>query len=241
MNNFNFDPSIMRKDVTNTDEGLNAFFKKVYSYMAIAVLVTAVTGFIVQRFFAYQMAMLFSNMFGFIIFIGIELLLVTLVGRRSFTNPASAFGMLMVYAVAQGLFLGVLLAIYTPASVFGAFLASAGIFGTMALLGFFSKKSLAGKEPIIIGSVVGLIIASLVAMVLHSSFLSLVISVIAVLLFAGITFYDNNRLKSMYYQVALGQSEEMTTGLAVSGALTLYLDFINIFFNLIRIMGNVRD
>lgn len=232
MDNFNINT---RRDVTGVDEGMRAFFKQTYTFMGIAVMVTAITGFIVQKFFLAQaVALLAGNFIGVIALIGVQMLIVTMIGRATFKNPARAFGLLMAFAVVEGLTFGLLLAVYTGASVAMAFLSASGVFGGMALYGVLTKRDLTGMRSILFGALIGIFVASVVNMLFYSSIVSLLMSIVSVVVFALYTAYDNQNLKIMYSQFA-GQAD--TTGLAVNGALRLYLDFINLFFALIRIFG----
>lgn len=234
MDNFNMNA---RRDVTGVDEGMRAFFKQTYSFMGIAVLLTAVTGFIVQNFFLEQVAkLLVGNVIGLLALLGIQMLIITMIGRATFKNPARAFGLLMAFAVVEGLTLGVLLAVYTGASVMMAFVSASAVFGGMASYGVFTKRDLTGLGSILFGLLIGLLIASIANMFFYSGIVSLLLSWASVVVFSLFTAYDNQNLKVMYSQFA-GQAD--TTGLAVNGALRLYLDFVNIFFALLRIFGVV--
>ncbi|TYC47227.1 Bax inhibitor-1/YccA family protein [Leuconostoc litchii] len=235
MDNFNMNT---RRDVTGIDEGMRAFFKQTYSFMGIAVLVSAITGFIVQNFFLTQVYQLLAgNVVGLIVLIGIQMLIITMIGRATFKNPARAFGLLMAFAVIEGLTLGLMLAIYTGASVMMAFVSAAAVFGGMALYGVFTKRDLTGLRSILFGLLIGLVVASIINIFFYNGFVSLLMSWVSVFVFSLYTAYDNQNLKIMYSQFA-GQAD--TTGLAVNGALRLYLDFINIFFALLRIFGVVN-
>lgn len=232
MDNFNFNT---RRDVTGMDAGMRAFFKQTYSIMGLAVLVTAITGFIVEKFFLAQVASLIAgNLIGTLALFGIQLLIITMIGRSTFKNPARAFGLLMAFSVVEGLTVGILLAVYTGASIMMAFVSAAAVFGGMALYGVFTKRDLSGMRAALFGMLVGLIVAMLINLFFPNGIVSLLISVVSVLVFSLYTAYDNQSLKVMYSQFA-GQAD--TTGLAVNGALRLYLDFVNLFFALVRIFG----
>ncbi|MGO3499082.1 Bax inhibitor-1/YccA family protein [Leuconostoc falkenbergense] len=232
MDNFNMNA---RRDVTGVDDGLRAFFRQTYSFMGIAIIVTAITGFIVQNFFLTQVySLIAGNIIGTLALFGVQILIMTMIGRATFKNPAKAFGLLMAFAVIEGLTLGLLLAVYTGASVLMAFISAAGVFGGMAVYGMVTKRDLTGLGSILFGLLIGLVIASVVNMFFYSGMVSLLISWASVFVFSLYTAYDNQSLKIMYAQYA-GQAD--TTGLAVNGALRLYLDFVNLFFALLRIFG----
>ncbi|CAH1852383.1 Bax inhibitor-1 family protein [Convivina intestini] len=238
MNNFN---SNTRRDVTGRDAGMQAFFQKMYSYMSIALLVTGLTGYIVQNFFLQQVVhLLAGSAFGFILIMALEFIIVFMMRSASAQNPARAFGLLMAFSVIQGLTLGLLLAVYTTASVIIAFVSTAAVFASMAAYGYLTKRSLNSLGSILFGALIGLIIASLANIFFVSNTLSLIISAVSVIVFAIYTAYDNNRLKDLYVQMA-GEGQTDMTGLAVNGALMLYLDFINMFYALIRLTGDSRQ
>ncbi|WP_083989413.1 Bax inhibitor-1/YccA family protein, partial [Fructobacillus ficulneus] len=186
---------------------------------------------------------LYGSWIGFAAVMVVELLIVGMIRGASFSNnPSKAFGLLMAFAAVQGLTLGLLLAIYTGASVLAAFASTAALFGGMAAYGFFSKRSMASLRPILFGSLIGIIVASVFNMFAGSSTMHLIISIATVIVFALYTAYDNNTLRQAYTQLsANGAGETETTGLAVTGALMLYLDFMNIFYALIQIFGDNRN
>ena len=128
------------------------------------------------------------------------------------------------------------ISIYTGASVTMAFVSAAAVFGGMAAYGIFTKRDLTGMGSILFGLLIGLVVASVVNILFYNGIVSLLISGVSVIVFSLYTAYDNQNLKLMYSQFA-GQAD--TTGLAVNGALRLYLDFVNLFFALIRIFGVV--
>lgn len=239
----NFDMNA-RRDVTGADEGMKTFFQRVYGYMAIALAVTAVAGYIVQHFFLAQVARLFiGSWVGFAAVMVVELVIVAMIRNASFAgNPAKSFGLLMAFSAVQGLTLGLLLAIYTAASVGAAFISTAALFGGMALYGYFSKRSMASMQPILFGLLIGIIVASVINLFMGSSVFQTLISIATVIVFALYTAYDNNTLRDAYVQLsANGAGETQTTSLAVSGALMLYLDFMNIFYALIQLFGDNRN
>ncbi|MBS9334586.1 Bax inhibitor-1/YccA family protein [Fructobacillus sp. M1-13] len=241
MNNFDFNS---RRDVTGADTGMKLFFQKVYGYMAVALAVTAISGYIVQNFFLPQVLSLFTGSFvGTIIVFGIEIALVVMIRNASFqNNPSKAFGLLMTFAVAQGLMLGILLAYYTGASVLAAFVSTAALFAGMAAYGLFTKKSLAGMGSILFGLLIGLLVAIVINIFMASSAFQLLISMASVVIFALYTAYDNNMLRQAYVQLSSqGADEGHLTGMAIVGALMLYLDFINIFYSLLQLFGDSRD
>lgn len=138
------------------------------------------------------------------------------------------------YAALTGLTLSTIFVVYTTASIVQAFAASAGMFGAMSLYGYFTKRDLTGWGSFLFMSLIGLIIASLVNLFMNSHFLTWVTTYAGIIIFAGLAAYDTWRLKMM------GAHAGDHKNLAIHGALTLYLDFINLFLHLLRVMGHRR-
>jgi uncharacterized protein len=141
------------------------------------------------------------------------------------------------YAVLMGLSLSTIFLAYTGASIATTFFASAAAFGGLSLYGYTTKRDLSALGTFFIMGVVGIIVAMLINMFVRSTVMDLVISAIGVLLFAGLTAYDTQKIKSMYFAV---QGSDFLGRSVVMGALTLYLDFINLFLFLLRFMGDRR-
>ena len=145
-----------------------------------------------------------------------------------------AIGAFVAYAALNGVTLSLIFAIFTGASIAGAFLSASLVFGTMALYGFATKKDLSSLGSICMMILIGVIIAMVINLFLQSGTMSLLLSCAAVVIFAGLTAYDTQKIKMLSTQMD-GKN------LGIYGALTLYLDFINIFINLLRIFGQGRN
>lgn len=143
-----------------------------------------------------------------------------------------------IFAVVMGLSLSTIFLQYTGTSIAGAFFSTAAAFAGLSLYGYTTKRDLAPFGTFLIMGVVGLFVASLINLFLQSGTMSLVISAIGVLLFAGLTAYDTQKIKSIYFEV---QGTEMAGKTAILGALNLYLDFINMFLFILRLFGSSRD
>lgn len=150
-----------------------------------------------------------------------------------------ATGMFMLYSVLTGLTISVVLAAYTMESVAGTFFITAAMFGALSVYGYTTKRSLSGIGNFLFMALIGLIIASIVNIFMKSSALYWVITYAGVLIFAGLTAYDTQKLKEMGAQIDVEDKESMRK-LAILGALNLYLDFINLFLMLLRIFGDRR-
>jgi hypothetical protein len=155
-------------------------------------------------------------------------------------NPTSGGSSLLYWVIVAliGASMGTVVLVYTGASVVQTFLITAAAFGGLSLFGYTTKKDLSGIGSFLIMGVIGLIIASLVNMFLQSSMMQLIISVAGVLIFAGLTAYDTQRLKMTYY--ALGGNQTAMSVATSFGALSLYINFINMFQFLLALFGGRR-
>lgn len=224
------------------NEGLSSFFQRVYGYMALAVAVTALTSYALSTIFLKQYINLLNSMgsLSWIIILVLQVAIVFVMGRQTFKNPGLAFGLMMLFAITEGIVLGSIFLMYTATSIASAFVITAVDFAAMALWGFFSKKSMAGWGPILFGATIALIVAGIINFFINSSALSFIYSIAAILIFSAWTAYDNNRLKAQYYQFEQNGITDLN-GLALNGALSLYMDFINLFVNILRFVGVSRN
>src|SRR5882672_7467629 len=219
------------------DERVGAFLSKVYGWMFFGLLVTAVTAFAVGSSPAI-IEVIFVNRLVFWGLIIAQLGLVFfLAARVDKIQPATAAGLFILYSALVGVTSSVVLLVFTGASIVQTFIITAGMFGATALLGTVTKRSLAGLGHFMFMGLIGLILASIVGIFWHNDALQFVISVVGVLVFTGLTAWDAQRLK----QMALALPDGRAGSYAVVGALSLYLDFINLFFFLLRFTGNRRD
>lgn len=219
--------------------GLAQHMNQVFSYMtagvALSGLVAWLMGAVNGGQFMYQMIQSGAYWVLLIAQIGIVLFLSFRIQKMTPSNALAAF---IGYSALSGATLAPLVFAYTQASVVGAFVTAAGMFAAMAFWGYTTKKSLSAMGGFFLMGLIGLIIASVVNMFLHSSGMSFIISLIAVPLFAGLTAYDTQKMKEIYYHTA-GDETARSRG-AVMGALALYLDFINLFIHLLQLMGDRR-
>jgi FtsH-binding integral membrane protein len=151
--------------------------------------------------------------------------------------PGTASLLFILYAALTGVTFSVLVLAYTGASIANTFVVTAGMFGALALYGSTTKRSLAGMGQFLFMGLIGLVLASIAGIFWHSEALQFLISVVGVIVFTGLTAWDSQRLRRM----ALALPEGQVGSYAIVGALTLYLDFINLFLFLLRFMGNRRD
>jgi hypothetical protein len=219
------------------DERVTAFLSKVYGWMFAGLLVTAGTAFAV----ASSPALIETLIHNRLVFWGIVIAQLGLVfylsARVQKVAPMTAAGLFILYSALVGVTSSVVLLFFTGASIASTFIITAGMFGAMAVFGSVTKRSLAGMGQFMFMGLIGLILASIVGLFWQSDALQFVIGVVGVLVFTGLTAWDAQRLKQMAVSLPDGQ----VGSFAVVGALSLYLDFINLFFFLLRFMGGRRD
>ena len=152
---------------------------------------------------------------------------------------ATATLMFVAYSVINGAMLSSIFMIYTAASIASVFFITAATFAVMALIGYTTKTDLTSVGKLLFMALIGLVIATIVNMFIGSSTLTMICSYVGVLIFVGLTAYDSQKIKNMLMQAP--DAGESSQKLALLGALTLYLDFINLFIYLLRIFGDRRD
>jgi FtsH-binding integral membrane protein len=217
-------------------ERVSAFLWKVYAWMAIGLGLTAVVAFTVLGS-PDLLRVLVGNRLVFFGLIIAELGLVFyLFARVDRLAPTTAAGLFALYSGLNGVTLSVVLIAYTGESVTTTFVVTAGMFGALALFGSTTKRSLAGAGQFLMMGLVGVVLASIVGLFWHSDTLQFLISVVGVIVFTGLTAWDAQRLKEM----ALTLPAQQLGSQAIVGALSLYLDFVNLFLMLLRFTGR-RD
>ena len=232
-----------RADVS-IDQGLRAYMLRVYNLMALGLAITGLAAWGAFSFavtpdgqltqFGYLMFQ--SGLRWVVIFAPLALVFFLSFRINSMSVPA-AQTTFWVYAALVGLSLSVLFLVYTQTSIVRTFFITAAAFGGLSLYGYTTKRDLSAMGSFLIMGVFGVIIASLVNLFLASSALQFAISVIGVLVFAGLTAYDTQKIKEMYYE---GDAEVVAGRKAIMGALRLYLDFINLFMFLVQFLGDRR-
>jgi FtsH-binding integral membrane protein len=226
------------------DAGLRSYMLSVYNYMTSGVLLTGIVSLLFAKWLGVdqgpQVAAAHLASLGalrlVIMFAPLAFVLVLSFGINRLST-AAAQALFWAFAAVMGLSLSTIFIVYTYSSVAQTFFAAAAAFGGLSLWGYTTKRDLTGMGQFLIMGVVGILVAMLINMFVQSGPLDLVISVLGVLLFAGLTAYDTQKIKSMYFAV---QGSEFAGKSVVMGALTLYLDFINMFMFLLRFMGDRR-
>ena len=229
------------------DAGLRAYMLRVYNYMAIGV---ALTGF--AALFMFQLTVtevggrlaftplgqtLFQSGFQWVLLLAPLALVFFLSFRIDRLAPATAQGLFFFYAALLGVSLTPIFVVYTGASIARVFFISAASFGALSLYGYTTQRDLSGFGSFLMMGLVGILLASLVNIFLKSSAMEFVISVVGVLVFAGLTAYDTQQIKEMY---SVNDDGTVSSRKAIMGALRLYLDFINLFLMLLRLFGDRR-
>ena len=235
-------------DQASIDEGLRAYMLKVYNYMTTGLVLT---GFIAYFFGKASVEayvpggviltpvgnMLFNSGLSFVIMLAPLGLVFYLIAGINKMSTASAQITFWLFASIMGLSLASIFVQFTHSSIARVFFITAGTFGAMSLYGYTTKRDLTKLGGFLFMGLIGIIIASIVNIFFQSGMMAFVISVIGVLVFVGLTAYDTQNIKNMYYG---GDSEEVGSKKALMGALKLYLDFINLFILLLQLFGQRR-
>ena len=221
------------------DIAAQGFMTKVYMWMGAGLALTAVMAYYVSHSYTI-LSMLFSHngwpFYGLLI---AELGVVFYLSARiASLSPSTATALFFVYSAVNGVTIAPIVLIYTQESIASAFFCAAGMFGAMSVYGTITKRDLSGMKDFLIMGLIGLIIASVVNMFMRSERTSLVISVIGVIVFTLLTAYDTQKIRRIGREFA--GNEEMGAKASIMGALSLYLDFINMFLYLLRIFGKRR-
>lgn len=222
---------------TGTAERVTAFLRAVYGWMAVGLGVTAVMAFLVASSPALVSALVTNRIVFFALMIGELGLVFYLSARVEKLAPATASGLFLLYSALNGITLSMILLAYTGESIATTFVVTAGMFGGVALFGSVTKRSLAGVGQFMMMGLIGLILASILGIFWHSDALQFLISVVGVIVFTGLTAWDAQRLKQMGAAIGGGAAGAY----AVVGALSLYLNFINLFLILLRFTGSRRE
>lgn len=217
-----------------------ALMKKVYLWMALGLVMTGMAAYYVAGR-ADLVQAIFTSSGTFLVLILAELGLVWYLSARIMKMSFPMAGLMFAaYSILNGVTLSVIFLAYSAEAIATTFFVTAGTFGAMALVGTFLKRDLSGMGRFLMMALIGLIIASVVNIFVGSSALYWGVTYLGVLLFAGLTAYDAQKIKVMLMQYG-GEVNDQTMKLSLLGSLTLYLDFINLFLFLLRIFGGNRD
>jgi FtsH-binding integral membrane protein len=247
-----FDNRLVRGPATiadTMDTGLRAHMLRVYNYMTGALALTGVVAYVVANTPAllnafYRETMTSSGvalsptLLGWVVMLAPLAMVFFLSFRIMQMSQAAAQATFWTYAALTGASLASILIVYTGASVAMTFFVTAATFGAMSLYGYTTKRDLTGFGNFLFMGLIGVLLASLANFFFKSPAINFVISVLGVLIFTGLTAWDTQKIKNTYY--AVGGDAAVAGKAAIMGALSLYLDFLNIFLFLLRFMGNRR-
>lgn len=227
-----------------TQVATKTFMSQVFLWMTFAMAVTAVTAYLFASSESLIMSLRtptggLSGLGWFVMLAPIGFVLLMSLGFQKL-SPALMALLFIAFSILIGMSLSFILLVYTAASVYKTFAVTAAMFGGMAILGYTTKTDLTRFGSLMMMALFGIIIAMLVNMFLHSGTMDYIISVIGVLVFTGLTAYDVQKLKRMSQSGMTEMGDGNVRKLSIMGALTLYLDFINLFLFLLRFLGNRR-
>ena len=229
-------------EIYGNQVGLNSFMAKMYGFMAGAVAISAVTAYLISNVYQVQALTFFANnrwaVWGILI---LQVVLVMSMSFRADRSPAMSLTGLGLYSVLEGLFFGLIVQVYSSQDVTMAFVSATVMFIVLALMGTNTKKDLSGIGRQAMAALIALIIVMIINIFLKSSIITLAFSFIGVIIFAALIAWDSQRFRQMYIQYG---NQINTTNLAIMGALQLYLDFVNLFIQLLNIftgLGGNKD
>lgn len=229
-------------EIYGNQAGLNSFMTKMYGFMAGAVAISAVTAYLISNVYQVQALTFFANnrwaVWGILI---LQVVLVMSMSFKADRSPAMSLTGLGLYSVLEGLFFGLIVQVYSSQDVTMAFVSATVMFTVLALMGTNTKKDLSGIGRQAMAALIALIIAMIINIFLRSSIITLAFSFIGVVIFAALIAWDSQRFRQMYIQYG---NQINTTNLAIMGALQLYLDFVNLFIQLLNIftgLGGNKD
>ena len=213
---------------------LNRFFAKIYGYVALGVGISALVAYLsLTVLWELTLNILMAGSWIIWLIMLAQIGLVMFASGAAAKNSPMALPLFLVYSALNGFTIGIVLLFYTGETVLLAFVTAVGMFAVMAIIGATTKKNLSAMGQALLAALVGVVIASVVNMFLQSSGMSFIISLISVVIFAGLIAYDNQRIRYVFEETG-GNVQE---GWAISLALQLYLDFVNLFLHLLRVLG----
>jgi hypothetical protein len=239
--------TVGRAETGVIDQGLRSYMLRVYNYMASGVAITGVVAYLTYIFAVMDTGtglqltsfgnLIFASAFKWVVIFAPLGMVFFLSARLNSMSLSAAQISFWVFAALMGLSLGSIFLVYAHASIARVFFITAASFGALSLYGYTTQRDLSAWGSFLFMGLIGIIIAMLVNLFLASSALQFAISVIGVLIFAGLTAYDTQQIKEMYYA---GDDGTVAGRKAVMGALRLYLDFINLFMMLLQLFGDRR-
>jgi len=235
MADYSFDLSDSSGTGSSYFERERSYVSKVFNWMFLGLLVTSAMAFFISSNPIFIKAIYSSGLTLIILGLGTLALVWNLSANISKMSPSAAMMNFFTYAALNGVLLSSIFVVYTAQSIFSTFCIASATFGITALYGATTKKDLSKLGSYLIMGLIGILIASLVNMFMHSTGLASLINYLGVILFIGLTAYDMQKIKEQ------GQAYAFNGNFAILSALTLYLDFVNLFIYLLRILGDRRD
>ena len=224
----------MNQTIIQERSGLNQFYAKVYAFVGIGIALSAIVSVLMLTTFQDLLVQLMLNARVWLIVTGIvEVALVIFASGLAAKNSPATLPIFLLYSAVNGFSLSFIVSLYLPGTVLTAFISSAALFFVMAIVGVVIKKDLSGIGRALIAALFGLILAMVVNIFLNSDLMDYIISIVMVLVFAGLIAWDNQKIRYVYEE----SDGQVATGWAISLALSLYLDFINLFLSFLRIFG----
>lgn len=220
---------------------VNSFIQSVYNWMALGLALTGFIAYYVSHSETMLQLILGNQLVFFGLFIAELVLVFTLSARVAKMSSSTATAMFLGYAVLNGMTLSVIFLAYTASSIASTFFICAGTFTACSVYGMMTKRDLTSMGGFMMMGLIGIIIASVVNWFLRSPAMQMIISYVGVIVFVGLTAYDTQKLKYMAQTQPAGLDGGVVRKGAIIGALSLYLDFINLFLMLLRIFGGGRD
>ena len=216
------------------DEGLRSYMLRVYNYMTMGLAVTGLVAYATSQSTS-MLAAIYGTPLQWVVMLAPLGMVIFMSFRINKISAAGAQLAFWIFSGLMGLSLAYIFLVYTGASITRVFLITTVTFAGMSLYGYTTKRDLSGIGSFLIMGLIGLIVASLVNLFLQSAAFHWALSIVGVLIFVGLTAYDTQKIRMMYYEA---DGQEVVTKKAIMGALTLYLDFINLFLFLLRLFGN---
>ena len=221
-------------------ESINALFRKVYQFMAMGLILTALAAYLTASS-PTMIELLYTSRAPMMIIAVAEIgLVIWLSAGFNKLSAGAARNIFFVYSILNGLLCSSVLLVYTGESVAKAFLSTAGMFGAMSIYGLYTQRDLTSMGSFLRMGLFGLLFAMVINLFMRSSALELYISIFGIIIFMGLTAWDTAKIKAIAASYD-SRDENMTGKVAVIGALSLYLDFINIFLYLLRLFGRERN
>lgn len=224
----------MNTAVYKTAVEVNDAMLRVYNYMFLAIVISGLVSYFVGTS-PDLLQFFFTGWIKWVVMFA-PLAAVIGIGFALATNPPKELALLMLagFSAVMGLSFAVIFAVFTMGSIAMAFMSAAVLFGVMSLYGYFTRRDLTSMGQFLFIGLIAVVIASIINIFVGSSVMTMVISAVAVIVFTGLTAYDTQKIRQMVSEETLGSAE-------VTGALTLYLDFINIFLSLLQLFGGRKD